>query len=140
MSTGLFWGLLDGLGYSKTPLLRATLLETSEQEMLENDGKDNEKLKKIEKILYLEIFSEFWSKSTIFPSLDLIKWCNYLKTNHIWILKEILIPKISMQWGKIKHAMGNLFLKHNQHVIGKTKSLGVKDGWGNSSPCLIFHW
>ena len=49
MSTDLFWGLLDGLGYSKTPLLRAALIKTSEQEMLENDGKDNKNIKKIEK-------------------------------------------------------------------------------------------
>ena len=48
VSTDLFWGLLDGLGHSKTPLLRADLLKTSEQEMLENDGKDNKKIKKIE--------------------------------------------------------------------------------------------
>ena len=45
VSTGWFWGLLDGLGQSKTPFLRADLLKTSNQEMLENNGKDNEKIK-----------------------------------------------------------------------------------------------
>ena len=67
-SIGWFWGLLDGLGHSKTPLLWADLLKTSEQEMLENDGKDNEKIKKIEKFYTSKNFQNFEVKARFFQA------------------------------------------------------------------------
>ena len=51
VSTGLFWGLFDGLGHSKTSLLCAGLLKISKLKVLKDDAKDNKKIKKIRKFV-----------------------------------------------------------------------------------------
>ena len=73
VSTGLFSGLLVGLGHSKTSLLCADLLNTNELKVLENDGKDNVKIKKNLKILYLEKICKILDCKHNFSSLDLIE-------------------------------------------------------------------